>query len=103
MKELKGICLKCLLLVFLIFNFTNCVSKKKVVANSNGVVVKSNNEKISEKNILYLVDGKEVSGDYIKELSTNDIESVTVIKGEKDVAKYTDKKYDGIIIIKLKK
>lgn len=103
MKELKGNYLRCLLLVLLAFGIHNCASKKNVTNEAGGLIIKSDKEKIEDKNILYLVDGKEVPSSFIKNIDTVDIESVTVIKGEKDVAKYTDKKYDGIIIIKMKK
>ena len=103
MKVIKSSFFKCLFLLFLTIGFNNCVAKKKAIKESEIIIVKSDKEKIDEKNILYIVDGKEVASSYIKSISPNDIYSVTVIKGEKDVAKYTDKKYDGVIIIKMKK
>lgn len=103
MKEFKRNYLRCLFLVLLAFGINNCASKKKVTAETGGIMVKSDKEKIEDKKILYIVDGKEVPSSFIKSIDTADIESVTVIKGEKDVAKYTDKKYDGVIIIKMKK
>lgn len=53
--------------------------------------------------ILYILDGKIVRESVLKILSPNDIESINVIKDKKEVAKYTDKSYDGVIIIKMKK
>lgn len=103
MKVLKRNYLKYLFLVLFAFGINSCVSKKKVATEAGKIIVKSKTEKIEDKNILYLVDGKEVDSEFIKTLSPQYIESVTVIKGEKDVAKYTDKKCDGIIIIKMKK
>lgn len=103
MKVLKRNYLKYLFLVLLAFGINNCVSKKKVATEDGKIIVKSKTENIEDKNILYLVNGKEVDSEFIKTLSPQYIESVTVIKGAKDVEKYTDKKYDGIIIIKMKK
>lgn len=103
MKIIKRKYLRYFLLLTLTFGFTNCASKKTTTTPKVVVTKKKSNDKISEKNILYLVDGKEVSSEYIKKLNTNKIKSVTVIKGEKDIKKYTDKKYEGVIIIELKK
>ena len=96
MKIIKRKYLRYFLLLTLTFGLTNCASKKTTTTPKVVVTKKKSNDKISEKNILYLVDGKEVSSEYIKK-------SVTVIKGEKDIKKYTDKKYEGVIIIELKK
>jgi len=58
---------------------------------------------ISESKILYLVDGVEFSSEQIKKINPNDIDNLTVIKGKKDVSKYTTENYDGVIIIVMKK
>jgi hypothetical protein len=36
-------------------------------------------------------------------LDTNIIKKMTIIKGEKEITKYTDKKNEGVIIIDIKK
>jgi hypothetical protein len=56
-----------------------------------------------ESNILFLVDGKEVTKEFADSLIPDDIESVEVIKG-KEASKeiYPDKNYDGIIHVKMK-
>ena len=53
--------------------------------------------------ILYIVDGKILSESKLKKLDTNKIDSLTVIKDKKEVSKYTKKKYDGEIVIVMKK
>ena len=91
------------LLLAFTFGFTNCASKKNTTTPIIVATENKTNDKISEKNILYLVEGKEVSSEYIKKLSTTKIKSITVIKGKEDIKKYTNKKYDGVVIIELKK
>ena len=54
-----------------------------------------------EPDILYIVDGQEVSE--ISTISSNDIESVSVLKDQTAVQLYGDKAKDGVIIITLKK
>lgn len=92
---------------FLLILFTlviaSCATKKKTIVVNETVISKKYNDKTSKNNILYLIDGKEVTESFIKNLDANKIETVTVFKGDKEVAKYTDKKYDGVIIIKMKK
>jgi len=72
----------------------------------NGIImieIKPPSKKISKKNILFIVDGKTVTAAIAEKLDKDKIDEITIIKGKKSVSKYTDKKYDGIIIIKLKK
>jgi hypothetical protein len=56
-----------------------------------------------KSNVLYLVDGKEIPAASLEKIAPEKIKSVSVIKEEKKVLKYTDKKYDGVILIELKK
>ena len=63
----------------------------------------SKNTDIANKNILFLVDGMEVTEETIKSIDPNDIESVDVIKNEAAKKLYSDKNYDGIIHVKMKK
>ena len=56
-----------------------------------------------ENNILYLLDGKEIAPEDLNEIPPAEIKSVAVFKGAKEVSKYTDKKYDGVILIEIKK
>ena len=79
----------------------NCASKNKTIIIKKADIENSNTT--SSKNIFYIIDGKEVSANFIKTITPNNIESLTVIKDKKKVAKYTAKKVDGVIIIKMKK
>jgi len=103
MRNLKTNITFYFILSFLALSFTNCASKSKAVTTKKETIKINSKESLSDKNILYLVDGKEFSAKDINSLSVNKIHSVTVIKGKKDIKKYTDKNYDGVIIIVLKK
>ena len=103
MKILKSSYIRYFFIVTFTFCLASCASKNDVTVNKKAATEEYSKDSISEKNLLYLVDGKQVSSDYIKEINSNDIEKITVIKGEKDVRKYTDKEYDGVIIIEMKK
>ncbi|MEN3323911.1 hypothetical protein VP395_09240 [Mariniflexile soesokkakense] len=63
----------------------------------------SENSDIDNKNILFLVDGKQVTSEVIKSINPNDIDSVDVLKDEASKKLYPDKSYDGIIHVKMKK
>ena len=48
---------------------------------------------------LVLINGKEVSSDYLKSISAEHIESMTVLKDEKAINKYGEKGKNGVIIL----
>ena len=52
---------------------------------------------------LMIVDGKEIEGGSLKDIDSDTIETVEVLKGEKAVEKYGEKAKDGVVIIKTKK
>ena len=56
----------------------------------------------SNNKVLYLIDNKIVTEASVHALNPNMIESINVLKGKKDVARYTTKDYDGVILITLK-
>jgi hypothetical protein len=63
----------------------------------------NNSSTYHESNILFLVDGKEITKKFVESLNPDDIESVDVIKGKKASKEiYPDKNYDGIIHVKMK-
>lgn len=84
-----------------------CASKKQTITlskkNETATIKTNAIKKVSNSKILYLVDGKEVSGKAIEKMDTNAIKTITVIKGKENVIKYTKKEYDGVIIIEMKK
>lgn len=57
----------------------------------------------SDSKILFLVDGQVISQEEIEKIDPKDIETVTVIKNEEDILKYTTEHYDGVILIEMKK
>lgn len=57
----------------------------------------------SDSKVLVFVDGKEVSYDQFKQLKSEQIESMTVLKDEKSTAAYGEKGKNGVILITLKK
>lgn len=57
----------------------------------------------NKKDPLIILDGKEASKKELKDLDSNKIESVIVLKDKKATEKYGDKGKDGVIIIKTKK
>lgn len=54
-------------------------------------------------NVLYILDGKTISKDEIHNIDPSGIKSIDVIKGKERIQKYTDKGYDGVILITTKK
>ena len=70
-----------------------------------GEQAKENTAMPAKKNILYVIDGKEYApGEYdINKLDPNQIESVTVLKGQQAVDKYGDRAKDGALVLQLKK
>jgi TonB-dependent SusC/RagA subfamily outer membrane receptor len=55
------------------------------------------------KDVLYIMDGKEISEKDMKELSPNMIQSINILKGESAKALYGEKGKNGVIEIKTKK
>tara|TARA_B110000091_G_scaffold61445_1_gene67485 strand:- start:1044 stop:1565 length:522 start_codon:yes stop_codon:yes gene_type:complete len=58
---------------------------------------------IAESKVLFLIDGKEITQEEMEKIDPNDIKTVTIIKGKKEIIKYTTEKYDGVVIIEMKK
>lgn len=103
MKKIQSFYFIQFLVILFALTSQSCASKRDPVIIDKEAVSKKYDYNLYDNNVLYIVDGKEVNADDIKKIPTQNIDSVTVIKGEKDVAMYTDKKYDGVIIIKMKK
>ena len=57
----------------------------------------------SSDTVLYIVDGKQVTKKYLDTINPNRIEAINIYKGKKEVAEYTSKEYEGVIVITLKK
>lgn len=70
----------------------------------SGLQIKSNNsefKKIEDKDILFIVDGKEEPIEKLGHINPNTIESISVIKDATSI--YGNKAKDGVIIVNLKK
>lgn len=58
---------------------------------------------ISDGIVLFFIAEKEVSEKELQKLLPDSIQNIQVIKSKKEIAKYTNKECDGIVIINLKK
>jgi len=58
---------------------------------------------LDKANALYILDGKVMENFDIKSVSTNDIESIDVLKGESALTQYGEKGKNGVIMITMKK
>jgi TonB-dependent SusC/RagA subfamily outer membrane receptor len=67
--------------------------------NNNNIYISTD----SEKDPLFIVDGKEISKEKFKDLNVKNIESVNVLKDKSAIEKYGDKGKNGVIIITTKK
>lgn len=85
----------------------SCSSKREVVSNNPKQIEVNKPEKASkafvDHNVLFIVDGKELTNSNLKSIDPNTIESINVIKNKLEIRNYTYKDYDGVIVIKLKK
>ena len=90
------------LLVIFTFHFALAQTSEVIITNKNpkdnapAVIISKDG-----KTPLYILDGKIV--DNIKDISPNDIESVSVLKGAMATKKYGEKAADGVIEIISKK
>ena len=72
--------------------------------NSNSIFLKNGSYNSSLKDVILLVNGQEVSPEIFRAIDPQRIQSVTVLKDQASLAKYTtDKSKTGIIQVKLKK
>ncbi len=80
---------------------TDVKLNNKVVITKNITLEKSGDQK--PNNVLYIIDGVEhIESDALLATEPNMIESITVVKDKKMMKKYTDKDYEGVIIITTK-
>ena len=99
MKHSKPIFLSLLFVSMTMFMLQNCSQKKELIFNTNNV----RNANQSTEKILYFIDKKEVSKDFLDRINPTNIQSVNVVKTAEEMLRFTNKKVAGIIIIKLKK
>lgn len=92
------------------------IIKEGKSTNGNSFIIKIDEDKIdasNNKNIIYrskssktplfILNGKEMKDGNIDDMDPNNIESISVLKGEKAIKKYGDKGKDGVIEITTKK
>jgi hypothetical protein len=103
MKKIKTVYLIHLFILPFVLGLQGCASKKSSILVNKKVITKTYLSNLSNRNILYLIDGKEVSYDIVAKIKPNNIASINVIKNNEEVAKYTDKKYIGVLVINMKK
>lgn len=84
-----------LLCTFLTLSFLQCGSKK-ITLNSKSI-------RVQKQNILCILDGKEILQETLRKINPDNIKSIDVIKNAEGIKKYTQKKYDGVVVIYLKK
>lgn len=83
------------------FAFTKTSDKPE---NNNSIFLKNGSYNSSLKDVILLVNGQEVSPEIFRAIDPQRIQSVTVLKDQASLAKYTtDKSKTGIIQVKLKK
>ena len=96
----KMIFFRILLCIFFMCSFSYCVPKK---TNNKKSPLNSKNVQVQKQNILYLLDGKEILQNTLKKINPNDIKSIDLIKNTAGIKKYSQKKYDGVVVMYLKK
>jgi len=84
----------------LMISFFQCVSKK---TTNKKILLNSKNVQVQKQNVLYILDGKEIRQNTLKKINPDDIASIDVVKNAEGIKKYTQKKYDGVVVIYLKK
>ena len=84
-----------LLCTFLTLSFLQCDNKK--------ITLNSKNVRVQKQNILYILDGKEILQETLRNINPDNIKSIDIIKNAEGIKKYTQKKYDGVVVIYLKK
>ncbi|MEZ4855227.1 MAG: hypothetical protein R2812_01975 [Gelidibacter sp.] len=68
----------------------------------DGLIYIKTKKPFLKANILFLVDNKETDKDQVMSIDPKDIQSLTVIKDKEAMKKYTQKEYDGIVVIEMK-
>jgi hypothetical protein len=58
---------------------------------------------VHQQNILYIVDGKQITAGELQKIDPSTIDSIDVFKNKKSVRLFTTENYDGVVVIKLKK
>ncbi|MDO3694536.1 M56 family metallopeptidase [Wenyingzhuangia sp. chi5] len=70
--------------------------------NNSSVIIKRKIS-LSDKNPLYIIDGKEISDEEFKKINPDDIDNITVLKDKHATEKYGEKGKNGVVEITMKK
>jgi bla regulator protein blaR1 len=73
--------------------------KTKVKKGNNKIFI----SKSGDKQPLFILDGKEITTENMDDIDPNDIESISVLKGDAAIKKYGEKGKNGVVIITTKK
>jgi hypothetical protein len=79
---------------------TKSFARKSKNTKNENIVIRSVDGK--SNNMLYVVDGKEVTKDVFEKMSPETFESLSVLKAESTKI-YTKKDVDGVIVVTTKK
>ncbi len=74
-----------------------------IISDCYSYFEKEKEKKKEKQNPLYIVDEKEVTEEFIRELKPEDVDSINVLKDKSAIEKYGEKGKNGVIEIKLKK
>lgn len=74
-----------------------------VVLVTTNLVKKTNSKDLDASNVIYLVEGKRVENEEVESLDKDTIETIQVIKPKSKIHLFNGDKFDGVIIINLKK
>ncbi len=81
--------------------------QEEIMEKSPAINVNTSGEETSKNkipdNVLYLVDGKEISKEEMENINPENIESINVLKDAESIKEYGEKAKDGVVIITLKK
>lgn len=80
---------------------TRSYARKSADEKNINIQIRSENGK--NENLLYIIDGKEVTKDVFEKLPPEQFQTVTVLKDKEQMRIYTEKNFDGVIIITTKK
>jgi hypothetical protein len=59
--------------------------------------------KKAQREVVVILDGREISKSEMDKLDPNTIESITILKGKGQVQLFTSKKVDSVVMIRMKK
>jgi hypothetical protein len=79
------------------------ITTRTNVNNSAMPVRERSAKSIDDSKVLLILDGKEITQSELESIDPNDVETIEVIKDQEKVKEFTLKKYDGVVIITMKK